>query len=250
MAAPKITLYTNHGCPYAHRAHIALKEAGLEYDEVIIDLDTPREPWYLKVNPRGLVPALKYSDDILEDEIITESAIVAQFIADIKPSTLLPASNSSGTSALERARINFFIDTWNTKIGSFMFSMFRAASDEEKEAKSKEWVAAVQKEIEPLLQNASPFFGGSKELTLAEVNIAPFLLRIYALSNGEILPKSVKAGLEGLPNFSKWAKATTSRDSVTSIWNAEQVVSKTTARIQRMKAQAANGTNGTANGTK
>jgi glutathione S-transferase len=47
--------------------------------------------------------------------------------------------------------------------------MFRAASEEEKEAKSKEWVAAVQKEIEPLLQNASPFFGGSKELTLAEV---------------------------------------------------------------------------------
>jgi glutathione S-transferase len=83
-----------------------------------------------------------------------------------------------------------------------------------------------------------------------QVNIAPFLLRIYALSNGEILPKSVKAGLEGLPNFSKWAKATTSRNSVTSIWNAEQVVSKTTIRIQRMKAQAANGTNGTANGTK
>jgi glutathione S-transferase len=51
MAAPKITLYTNHGCPYAHRAHIALRESGLEYEEVLIDLDKPREPWYLKVNP-------------------------------------------------------------------------------------------------------------------------------------------------------------------------------------------------------
>jgi glutathione S-transferase len=61
MAAPKITLYTNHGCPYAHRAHIALKEAGLEYEEVIIDLDKPREPWYLKVNPVRLtcLPAFK-----------------------------------------------------------------------------------------------------------------------------------------------------------------------------------------------
>jgi glutathione S-transferase len=118
---------------------------------------------------RGLVPALKYSDGTLKDEIIAESAIVAQFIADVKPSTLLPVSNSSSTSALQRARINFFIDTWNTKIGSFMFSMFRAASEEEKEAKSKEWVAAVHKEIEPLLENAGPFFGGSKDLTLAEV---------------------------------------------------------------------------------
>jgi glutathione S-transferase len=51
MAAPKIILYTNHLCPWAHRAHIALKELGLEYEEVIIDLDTPREPWYLEVNP-------------------------------------------------------------------------------------------------------------------------------------------------------------------------------------------------------
>ena len=44
---PKITLYTNHGCPYAHRAHIALKELGFEYEEVLIDLDKPREPWYV-----------------------------------------------------------------------------------------------------------------------------------------------------------------------------------------------------------
>lgn len=51
MASPKIILYTNHTCPWAHRAHIALKELGLPYEEVIIDLDTPREEWYLKVNP-------------------------------------------------------------------------------------------------------------------------------------------------------------------------------------------------------
>lgn len=48
---PRITLYTNHGCPYAHRAHITLKELGLDYDEVIIDLSKPREEWYLKINP-------------------------------------------------------------------------------------------------------------------------------------------------------------------------------------------------------
>lgn len=50
-AAPEIILYTNHGCPWAHRAHIALKELGLPYKEEIIDLDRPRDPWYLKVNP-------------------------------------------------------------------------------------------------------------------------------------------------------------------------------------------------------
>ena len=53
MTPPKIILYTNHVCPFAHRAHIALKETGLEYEEVFIDLDKPREPWYLKINPVG-----------------------------------------------------------------------------------------------------------------------------------------------------------------------------------------------------
>lgn len=48
---PEIILYTNHQCPWAHRAHIALKELGLPYKEVIIDLDKPREPWYLEINP-------------------------------------------------------------------------------------------------------------------------------------------------------------------------------------------------------
>lgn len=51
MASPKIILYTNRGCPWAHRAHIVLKELGLEYEEVTIDLTVPREPWYLEVNP-------------------------------------------------------------------------------------------------------------------------------------------------------------------------------------------------------
>jgi len=50
-APPKITLYTNHRCPYAQRAHITLAELGLPYEEVIIDLERPRDPWYLEVNP-------------------------------------------------------------------------------------------------------------------------------------------------------------------------------------------------------
>lgn len=49
--APNITLYTNHGCPWAHRAHIALKELQLPFEEVIIDLERPRDEWYLKINP-------------------------------------------------------------------------------------------------------------------------------------------------------------------------------------------------------
>lgn len=45
----KLTLYTNHGCPWAHRAHIIVKELGLDYEETIIDLERPRDEWYLRM---------------------------------------------------------------------------------------------------------------------------------------------------------------------------------------------------------
>lgn len=109
---PEITLYTNHACPWAHRAHIALEELGLPFDEVLIDLNTPRPQWYLDINPRGLVPAIKYSvPGIMDEEIIYESGVVAQFLCDSFPGPLLPASKESPTSALRRARIGFFVDT-------------------------------------------------------------------------------------------------------------------------------------------
>jgi len=166
---PKIILYTNHGCPWAHRAHIALAELGLPFEEKIINLAVPRTPEYLAVNPRGLVPSINYNG-----ETITESAIVAQFLADSHPSHLLKKSDEEG-GALQRARINFFVDTYFTKLHGNFFGILRAEG-EEKEAEAKKLVDAVVKELEPQLKNAGPFFGGSSKLTLAEVCFLSFCL--------------------------------------------------------------------------
>ena len=119
---------------------------------------------------RGLVPAIHYNNDLV-DSIITESGVVAQFLADSFPSHLLPASHASPTAPLFRAKVNFFVDTYFNKVNSILFQILRAESEEEKKQKSEEFVTAVEKEIEPLLQDAAPFFGGSKEMTLAEVNL-------------------------------------------------------------------------------
>jgi Glutathione S-transferase, N-terminal domain len=47
VETPEIILYTNHRCPWAHRAHIALAELNLPFKEVIIDLSVPRTAEYL-----------------------------------------------------------------------------------------------------------------------------------------------------------------------------------------------------------
>ena len=193
MGAPKITLYTNHGCPFAHRAHIALKETGLEYEEVIIDLNKPREPWYLEINPvsdiaiqlllfilltsydvyyekqRGLVPTINYNGNI-----IPESGIVAQFIADAHPSHLLPPS-SPVENSLYRARVAFFIDAFFSKAIAHFWPSLRTNSQEEKDSLAEQIQAGILKEVEPLLvEGKGPFFGGSDKLTLAEVCTFPF----------------------------------------------------------------------------
>jgi glutathione S-transferase len=118
-----------------------------------------------------LVPSLKFSGGALDGEIITESAVVSQFLADAYPSHLLPASGEPG-SALKRARVNFFVDTWFSKVGSHWFNILRKDSAEEKEALVKDFLSIASKELEPLLKDAAPFFGGSDKVTLAEVCIS------------------------------------------------------------------------------
>lgn len=109
---------------------------------------------------------MKYKNDLV-DETIIESGIVSQFLADSFPSHLLPPSHASPTAAVFRAKVNFFVDTYFAKIN--MYSILMIESQEEKDQKGEELVKAMEKEIEPLLHDAAPFFGASKELTMAEV---------------------------------------------------------------------------------
>lgn len=214
----------------------------LDYEEVFIDLATPREQWYLDINPRGLVPTIKYTvEGIHDNEIVTESAIVAQFLADSFPSPLLPASRGDPTAALRRARIAFFADTFNTKANAALWPIVMSSADAEtKEKQTLDWIATVKKELEPLLADAGPFFGGSTELTLAEVLTAPFVLRWEALSkDGSLIPKIFWEQLSALPNFSRWAKAVKERPSVTKIWDESKIVDGMKKTIEKRKAAAA-----------
>ncbi|KAL1895892.1 hypothetical protein Sste5346_004989 [Sporothrix stenoceras] len=235
--ADKITLYTNHRCPWAHRAHIALAELGVPFEEVIIDLDRPRDPWYLEVNPRGLVPSLKYGD-----EIVTESAIVSQFLADLFPekASLVPASNAAG-GPLARARIAFFVDTYFSKVHSHVNKLGQAKTEADQAAVGEAIVAAAVKELEPLLAGSTsadkPFFGGSEKLTLAEVLTGSFVLRLVRLTKSGVYPAGVPAAAASqAPAFWAWAQAVAAHPSVTGIFNEEAVTASTKKRLATQRA--------------
>ncbi|KAL2829435.1 thioredoxin-like protein [Aspergillus cavernicola] len=236
MAAPKIILYTNHRCPWAHRAHIALKELGLDYEEVIIDLNKPREPWYLEINPRGLVPTISYNGTI-----IPESAIVTQLLADAHPSHLAPPSNTP-EGAIKRAHISFFVDTFVGKIWSQTFATIRATSDEDRNTGTEALVAAIEKNdlgglLYPPGSGSGPFFHGSDHITLAEALTGSFLLRLLSFHKSQygLLGAELPTLLEKrAPKFYSWAQAVVAQESVNYIWDEEEVGKATAAKVKSL----------------
>lgn len=227
----KLVLYTNHNCPYCHRVHIALSELGIAFEEHIIDLNSPRPQWYLDINPKGLVPAL-----IVDGEIITESTIITQYLCDAFPSHLLPATSKDPQAALTRARVNEFLDTWDSKVGSKWFGILMQPTEEARQANADEFVGAVEKGLDPLLRGANPFFGGSEKLTLVECFAAPFVLRMYALSeHGELIPSSLAEKLNALPNFGPWAAALKKEKSVTDLFDAEATLDGMRKLVVKLK---------------
>jgi glutathione S-transferase len=80
--------------------HIALEEAGADY--VFKKIDTSageqRTPDYLKINPKGRVPAL-----ITPDGVLTENVALLQYVADTHPKAKLAPSDP-----FARAKMNAF----------------------------------------------------------------------------------------------------------------------------------------------
>lgn len=56
---PEITLYT-YGTPNGHKASVTIEELGIKYTAKSVDIskNVQKEPWFLKINPNGRIPAL------------------------------------------------------------------------------------------------------------------------------------------------------------------------------------------------
>jgi len=117
-----------------------------------------------------------------------------------------------------------------------LFSSLKAASEVERDEAAELLVAAVAKEVEPLLaqtEGKGPFFGGSEKITLAEVQTGSFLLRLLAFAKPEngLVSNKLFALLETVPRFRRWAEETVKQESVNFIWEEKVVVEKMRAKF-------------------
>ena len=91
-----IDLYTA-ATPNGYKVSIALEELKLSYSVINIDLskNMQKEEWFVKLNPNGRIPVLKYNNDI-----IFESGAILYYLAE-KHKKLIPNSRKKKLEVLQ-----------------------------------------------------------------------------------------------------------------------------------------------------
>lgn len=112
--------------------HIALREAGIEFEMEAVDLQAKRTASgadFTQINGKSYIPALVLDNG----KVLTEGAAIVQYIADLKPeSGLAPANGSEARYELQSWLI--FI---SSELHKPMSSLFNPAQ-------SQDWKAAAQ----------------------------------------------------------------------------------------------------------
>jgi glutathione S-transferase len=93
----EIALYDHAASPCARRVRIALIEKGVAWRSRPIDLEhmEQKSPWYLALNPNGIVPTLQHGD-----RVIWESNVITEYLDAVFPDPpLYPADPWERTQA-------------------------------------------------------------------------------------------------------------------------------------------------------
>lgn len=121
---PTVKLFmTPFACSLA--AHIALREAGIDFEPVKVDLRAKKTATgadYLAINPKGYVPALQLDNN----DVLTENVALLQFIADRKPESNLAPPPAS----LDRYRLQEWLAFINSEVHKNFSPFFNPAAVE------------------------------------------------------------------------------------------------------------------------
>ncbi len=145
--------FTPGACSLA--PHIALREAGLQFDIDKVDLATKKTASgedFMKVNPKGYVPTLQTGDG----NVLTEAGVLVQYIADQKPESGL--APKPGT--MERYRMMEWINFIATEIHKGFGPLWNPQAPAETKAAA---TAALGKRFETLNAHfaAQPYLMGN-----------------------------------------------------------------------------------------
>lgn len=189
----KLTLISHVLCPYVQRAVVALKEKGVDFERIDIDLAN-KPDWFLKISPLGKVPVLKVGEDV-----IFESAVIAEFLEDTVQPALHPAD------PVKRADHRAWIEFAGVVL-SDIWEFYTAPSHEVFEKKRQDLAQRFQRLEERV--GAAPWFDG-ETFHLVDASFGP-VFRYF-----DVFDAIEDFGiLAGKPKIARWRKALKERPSV------------------------------------
>lgn len=196
-----ILYYSPGACSQA--PHILMHEVGIAHDSIRVDLRTKKledGSDYLKVNPKGAVPALGLENG----EVLTENAVVLQYLGDRAGSSdVLPSLGN-----FRRYRVLELVNFITTELHKRFGLLF----DREAAEGFKEFVIqGLSRKLDYIdgRMGAGPFLMG-EELTLAD----PYLFVITRWTDHMI-------GLQNWPNLRAFYERMLARDSVRNVLRFE-----------------------------
>ena len=187
--------YTPGACSLS--PHIVLLEAGLPYDLVKVDLRAKKlenGDDYLKVNPKGQVPALALDGG----ELVTEGPVIVQMLADKAPGkNLAPARDSA-----ERYKLQEWLNYITAELHKNMGPLFSPMLSDDAKAFFKDRAMGKFKYIDGKLAGHDYLMG--KQFTVADAYL--FVMLSWA--------DAMKFDLSGLPNLLAYKARVTARPKV------------------------------------
>lgn len=177
--------------------HIALLEAGLPYDLVKVDLRAKtleNGDDYLKINPKGQVPALALDSG----ELVTEGPVIVQMIADkASAKNLAPARDSA-----ERYKLLEWLNFVGTELHKNFGPMFSPVLADDAKAFFKDRVMGKFKYLEGQLAGHDYLMG--KQFTVAD----GYLFTMLAWA------ERMKFDLSAMPNLLAYKARVAARPAV------------------------------------
>jgi glutathione S-transferase len=188
-----LKLVSHKLCPFVQRAVIALKEKGVPFERIDIDLNNKPE-WFLKISPLGKTPVL-----LVGDKAIFESAVILEYLEETQPRPLHP------TDAVDRAEHRAWIEYGSAVLGDIwgLETAKDEASFKVKVKQSEERFARLEARLV-----AAPWFDG-ESFSLVDAVFAP------AFRYFDVFDQIGDFGiLAGKPKIARWRKSLRDRASV------------------------------------
>ncbi|KZS86847.1 glutathione-S-transferase [Sistotremastrum niveocremeum HHB9708] len=186
-----LMFYAGWFCPFVQRVWIALEEKGIHYQ---YKEENPyhKDKEFLKVSPKGLVPALVHND-----KPIHESLVILEYLEEAFPNTkpLLPQDPYT------RSLVRLSIDHTSKSIIPTFFKLLQSQDASSQDSARSSLYEALQKWSDGMLDGGKGPWWAGEEMTLADVVLMPFIGRLYILEENRAFDLS-----RTNEKFSAWVK--------------------------------------------